>query len=374
MADYADRLCGFYRTQTGFKTCVITEKNAERPGTETDKRGVKIYRVVNAWAVGERQAVLKLIEKESPGVVHLQYHENDFDELDMVCSLLPEVKRRFPRIKTVASLASFDLGSAEGRHNVSRIIAGGDFITLTTDHDYDLIRKEFKQAGNRIFKVYDRPNIISGDGLKADNGGIRKRFGIDADAFLFVNFGFINPDKGFETIFRALKDVLSARPDAKFLVIGELHHGGGRSGKYLKSLKELAARLNIEKNVVWAGHLPDADTSGVLSACDAAIMPFRDGLSGKRSSFWSVLDHSLPAITTYDERNPLPEGIKDGENVLLIPCCDANKLAEAACRLMNDAGLRGKLGRNAKKLARTRYSWKKLIEELLTIYSMEARA
>jgi glycosyltransferase involved in cell wall biosynthesis len=57
-----------------------------------------------------------------------------------------------------------------------------------------------------------------------------------------------------------------------------------------------------------------------------AVFPFRDGLSGKNSSFWSTMHHATPTLTT---RGPgLPSGLVDGENTMLVPTEDHAAIAE----------------------------------------------
>ena len=65
----------------------------------------------------------------------------------------------------------------------------------------------------------------------------------------------------------------------------------------------------------------------------------------------------------------LPELIRDGENGLLVPPRDAAALAQALARLLDDAGLRSRLGAAARGTVETQYSTQAVCGRLAAIYN-----
>ncbi|MBI5206741.1 MAG: glycosyltransferase family 4 protein [Candidatus Firestonebacteria bacterium] len=365
MADYAEKLYYYLKEITKVKPYIITTK-LDEPGVKNDPH---IYRIMVNWDANENQNFLELMKKEIPDVIHIQYHEEDFPEINKVSELPFMIKQYFSKVKIVISLAGFDLDTSSGVLNVERLVTYSDAITVTTDLDLNLVLNKFPDVKNKLFKVYDRPNIIYDPKLRINRKKFREKFNVSSDDFLLINFGFINQNKGFEHTFHSLRLVIDNGFSVKLLIIGELHDGKHSSlGKYFADLKNLSRELNLENNVIWAGYVNDTVVSSYILCADASVMPFRDGISGKRSSFWSVLEHGIPAITTFPPDKCLPDGLKNGKNAILVSIDDVETLAKGIIKLVKDNKFRCELGKNGQKLVRKRYSWEMLVKELEEIY------
>jgi glycosyltransferase involved in cell wall biosynthesis len=64
----------------------------------------------------------------------------------------------------------------------------------------------------------------------------------------------------------------------------------------------------------------------------------------------------------------IPEAVKDGENGLLVPAGDANALACALSKVLQDHLLRKSLGANARKTVETQFSTDVVLRELSRLY------
>ncbi|MBI5417862.1 glycosyltransferase [Candidatus Poribacteria bacterium] len=371
MADYAEKLSEYLKKIVHINPYIITSKIIEDSNLQIYKNTPNIFRIMKNWDIFENNNLLELIKKELPDIIHIQYHDEDFplgNNLHLFPSL---VKKYFPKIKIVTSLAGFDLNDSAGSNCVQQFMNTSDAITLTTDFDLNLILTSFPESKNKIFKVYDRPNIIYSPDIKINKKEMRKRFNVSMEDFLLINFGFINHNKGFESIFHALKKVIDKGLKVKLLIIGELHDGrDSKLEKYYNDLKMLSLKLHLNDYILWIGYLKDIDVSKSILCADAAIMPFRDGITGKRSSFWSVLDHGIPAITTIPAEKHLPDGMKNGKNVLLTPIDDFDSMSIAITKLANDKNFCKKIGDSGKELVNKKYSWEQLAKELNTIYKI----
>ncbi|MCX6023909.1 MAG: hypothetical protein NTZ05_19705, partial [Chloroflexi bacterium] len=69
-------------------------------------------------------------------------------------------------------------------------------------------------------------------------------------------------------------------------------------------LIELIRQLRLGGNTTWTGHLPLPEVSAHLLAADAAVLPFTDGASFRRTSLLAMLAHGLPLVTTSPEHGP----------------------------------------------------------------------
>jgi glycosyltransferase involved in cell wall biosynthesis len=99
--------------------------------------------------------------------------------------------------------------------------------------------------------VYDFPLHVR------NIAGLEARYGIKPDEHVFTLFGFAFPNKGYHLAIEALQTIRSEYPDLKLLIVsGEPDEGGFQ---YLTSLKQMATRLDLEKQVVFTGFIPFDD-------------------------------------------------------------------------------------------------------------------
>jgi glycosyltransferase involved in cell wall biosynthesis len=116
-------------------------------------------------------------------------------------------------------------------------------------------------------------------------------------------------------------------------------------------------RLNgvDEGDVTWTGHLPHSEVSKLLSVCDLMILPFLGGVSTRRTSAVTALQHGLPLLTT--------RGIGQepwfvhGKNAYTVPAGDGPALAQGLVDLARKPELRAQLAEGARALFRASFAW-----------------
>ena len=125
-----------------------------------------------------------------------------------------------------------------------------------------------------------------GKGIAADKTAelsgrrkIREEFGIPGDAALLLSIGELNENKNHEVVIRALKDL-----DVYYLITG--------SGDKKEYLENLAAELNLEKRVRFAGYR--LDVADFYDAADIYVLPSkREGLN---VSIMEAMASGLPVV------------------------------------------------------------------------------
>ncbi|MBI5206435.1 MAG: glycosyltransferase family 4 protein, partial [Candidatus Firestonebacteria bacterium] len=253
---------------------------------------------------------------------------------------------------------------------IEKMISYSDIIIVNTDFCYNFISSRFPNAHKKIKKIYNRSNIIYNPGINVNRDEVRKRLKVTENTILIIFLGFINKEKSLESLFRALRLIYDQSRKAKLLIIGE--PGGFEKNeavtKYYEDLKKLSHALDLDNDVFWAGYCSSQDVSMSLLSSDLAVLPFYDGISGKRSSFWSVLEHGLTTITTFSPEENIPEGLENNKNVILVPAGDADELKDAIIKCMDEPALCKHIGENGRKLVIEKYSWENLIRELVDIY------
>ena len=85
---------------------------------------------------------------------------------------------------------------------------------------------------------------------------------------------------------RTFTGIRARRDDVRFLLVGR---GTGL----------LAERLSARKEVSATDLLPARELSQHLQACDLLLQPYLDGVSGRRTTTISALEHGVPVVTTF---------------------------------------------------------------------------
>ena len=107
---------------------------------------------------------------------------------------------------------------------------------------------------------------------------LKAKFGI-AGRRMLLTFGLLGPDKGIETVIRALPAVVARIPDLVYFVVGATHpmivrrHGEA----YRTSLERDAERLGVREHVVFLDRfVPDEELRDYLQAADLYVSPYRN--------------------------------------------------------------------------------------------------
>jgi glycosyltransferase involved in cell wall biosynthesis len=133
-------------------------------------------------------------------------------------------------------------------------------------------------------------------------------------------------------------------------------HVGG--GPLAARLKRKAERLGLADRIVWHGGQSRDFVFDLLGRADLFVLPSRLTASGDRDGLPNVLMEAqafgMPVLST--DVSAIPELITHGENGLLVPQKSAPALAGALRQLMEDAGLRRRLGRAGARSVRERFS------------------
>jgi glycosyltransferase involved in cell wall biosynthesis len=171
---------------------------------------------------------------------------------------------------------------------------------------------------------------------------IRSRY-LTTERFLIGHFGTYGQQ--ISDMLMALLPVMLAKYEDQTVVLI------GRGSDAFRH-KLISNSPMLDGRVYATGAVSDAEVSQHLSACDALIQPYPDGVSSRRSSVMAGLAHGRPIVTNV---GPLTEPLwAESGAVILVPVEDTPAMVEAIRRLL--------MGENEKKrvgtVARTLYQEK----------------
>ena len=187
---------------------------------------------------------------------------------------------------------------------------------------------------------------------------LREKLNIQPDDFVFVFVGRIVSDKGINELIKAfseLQTVENKPAGIKLLLVGGLEND-------LDPLNpETLAEINQNKDIISVGF--QQDVRSFFAIADALVFPsYREGFPNVVMQAGAM---GLPSIVS--DINGCNEIIIEGENGLIIPSKNVEKLKEKMLTLAKDKNLYTKLKGNSRRMIENRYEqsvvWNALLEE-----------
>ncbi len=188
-----------------------------------------------------------------------------------------------------------------------------------------------------------------------ENDALRERLGIGREDFVCGIVARLEDYKGHAYLLESAKTVIAARPGTVFLIVGE--------GTERERLEKQAAELGIAGQVIFTGFCDDvAPYYGIMNlnlncsfGTETSSLALSEGMSV-----------GVPAVATTYGGNPYM--ITEGVNGLLVPEKDADAMADAILKIMNDPDLLKRLSDGARRLYREKFTARAMTEQLERMY------
>lgn len=228
----------------------------------------------------------------------------------------------------------------------------------------------------QMVELYDAPTdriVIIPPGVDTNlfhpipNARAREWIGsYDDKTVLFV--GRIDPVKGLDTWFRAMKLVVAEDPTLRqrmcvCLIGGDLDEDIDPDSE-LARLQALKEELGISDMVTFLGGRAQASLPFYYSAADAVVMPSRYESFGLAAL--EAMACGTPVVAS--DVGGLSFLIRDGETGFLVPEGNAQLFAERISLLLHDTTLRTEMGKRGAEEAHE-YSWSNIAERMCELYT-----
>jgi len=207
------------------------------------------------------------------------------------------------------------IGRLGGYYNL-KYYRGFDMLVANTEHIADWIVGQGWPAG----QVRCIPNFAE----PAEDAGPVSRAHLETpeDAPLLLAMGRLHDAKAHDVAL----DALSRLPDAFLWIAGV--------GPQEAKLRAMATALGVDARVRFLGWR--ADASALYRTADLCVFPSRyEPLGNTVIQAWA---HGLPVVAAASQGPGAL--IRDGEDGLLVPVDDAEALAQAVRRMLDEPGLR----------------------------------
>ncbi len=216
---------------------------------------------------------------------------------------------------------------------MQQIAARSDRLIVMSEHSSRVLRDVFRVSGEKIdlvpHGIPDLPFVQPEDykGALAVAGKL-----------VLLTFGLLSPNKGFESVIRALPRILARHKDVVYVIAGATHpHVRAREGdRYRDQLQALARELGVEREVVFHNRFfSPNEMASMVGSADIYITPYRHVAQAVSGTLAYAMGAGKAIISTpYWHAAEL---LDDGRG-RLVPFEDPAAIAAAAIALLdNDA-------------------------------------
>ena len=184
-----------------------------------------------------------------------------------------------------------------------------------------------------------------------DPNFFKDHFGVEGRMVL-LTFGLLSPSKGLENVIQTLPEVLRARSDVVYIVLGATHpHVLRRDGElYRLSLQRLAEDLGVEQSVIFHNRfVSPEELIEFIGAADIYVTPYLNAEQIVSGTLAYAVGAGKAVVSTpywYAE-----ELLTEGRG-MLVPFGDARAIAQAILHLLEDKGERHAMRKRAYTLGR----------------------
>lgn len=304
------------------------------------------------------------LRKEKPQIVHT--HTPKAGIIGMLAARLAGVPHR---LHTVAGLPLMEATGTKRKilnfvekltySSATRVYPNSkglyDFILQNNFIQSNKLKIIANGSSNGIDTAFFSPDQVT----EIERVTLREKLNIQPDDFVFVFVGRIVSDKGINELIKAFSELQAVENNEpagiKLLLVGGLEND-------LDPLNpETLAEINQNKDIISVGF--QRDVRSFFAIADALVFPsYREGFPNVVMQAGAM---GLPSIVS--DINGCNEIIIEGENGLIIPSKNVEKLKEKMLTLAKDKNLYTKLKGNSRRMIENRYKqsvvWNALLEE-----------
>lgn len=316
---------------------------------ELEKSGGRIVEVDlkrQFWKGVER--LKQIIQAEKPDVVHSHKHR-----ADLACGLATRGTTGIKKISTIHNMLRFDVANPLRRwayygpsrwalHHMDNIFTVCGFVADEVEDYFGLARERVTPLVNGI----DLEELE--DKLRSPaNAGVPQK-----DSELWIGcVGQLSLRKGQDLLIQSFARLAADHPTARLILIG--------GGPMRKKFNEVSRRAGVASWIVFAGRVPYAPQ--IIAQCDIYVQPSR--WDPVPRAMLEAMALGVPVIAS--AVTGIPEIIEDDRTGLLIQKENVNQLTASLKKLLQNPGLRKKLGQEGREFVRSHCTMDSIAEEIL---------
>ncbi len=191
---------------------------------------------------------------------------------------------------------------------------------------------------------------------EVDPLAVRREFGIPEDALVVGKIARLFSLKGHDELMDAAPEIVRRHPGVRFFLVGD--------GVLYEHLQHRAREAGILDNFVFAGLIPRERVPEMISAMDVLVhTSLREGLA---RALPQALAMGKPCVSF--DIDGAPEVVVPGETGYLVRPGDADGLADAVSRLLDDPQARSQMGEAGRLRVDPAFRAETMVREIASVY------
>ena len=233
-----------------------------------------------------------------------------------------------------------------------KTLKSADIIISISHHTKEDIIKYLKIPEDKIKVIHLAANENYKPVNEKEIEKIKQKYNLNDPFILYV--GGLAPNKNVEKIIKAYYKLKKQGTTHKLIITGVKRY------KY-KSIFETIDKLNLQKDVIFTGYVPDEDLPALYNAADLFVYPSL--YEGFGLPPLEAMACGAPVITS--NTSSLSEVV--GDAGIIVNPYDVDELTNKIYEVLTNEGLREELSKKGLERAKL-FSWRKCAEEHLKVY------
>jgi glycosyltransferase involved in cell wall biosynthesis len=368
-------------TSLGVTSSVLTSRRWTAVGPADESDHAVVHPVLPDWSWRCWSATARFLGYNEPDVLHIQYQAAAFDLTGWVNWLPWYLQKRRKNTRIVTTFHDLRIPyifPKAGRFRQKSILAlahYSDAVICTNQEDLHELSKASQTwtVSPQLTHIPLGSNVEPQPPANFNRAVWRARYNADEATLLLAYFGFLNESKGGEELIESINLLRQQGIKAHLLLIGgDVGHADPTNAAYAQKVQTLINKWGLAELVYRTGYVTEAEVSANLLAADVVVMPYRDGVSFRRTTLIAALHHGCPVISTVPRNFDYFPEIQPGENMLLVPPHDAKALAQTIAQLHYNPDLSRKLAAGAKSLG-SLFEWSEIAGQTAALYQTLSR-
>jgi len=330
----------------GYETTVITSFAGDDLPERDEVDGIQVYRLPFRRALGGRdlEAIVRCRNELSRLKGHLRPDviQLNFSGPSGYFLLAAESAVDPPFVMAVRH--SLD-GDISGETIVGRLLRSADWVTgnsVATLEGARRVAPDIESRSSVILNAMEAPPV-----------GPRP---LSFDPPELLCLGRIVYEKGFHVAVEAFQRIHRRFPRARLTIAGD--------GPERGALHEQVSRLGLERAVRFTGWIRPERVPAVIGEASIVLVPSREESFGLVALEAGLMGRPVVASRV----GGLPEVVSHLETGLTVPADDADAMAEAAIRLLDDPQLAGRLGGAARIRGLNTFAFERYVDQYDALY------
>jgi len=182
----------------------------------------------------------------------------------------------------------------------------------------------------------------------------RLALAIKDEEFIVGYVGRLSDEKGVQYLIEAGMLLMETGMPCKILIIGD--------GPKRKELEDMVKMKGLEDNIIFTGFQTNIEEW--MSLLDIFVLPSLT--EGTPMALLEAMAFGLPVVAS--DVGGIPEIIDSGENGILVPAANPDKIEEAISTICKDNYFRTKLSEMAKKTIRSKFNINEWVNKIESVY------